>query len=246
MFSIALAPLLILLIAHGVDGKYLMSSQSKAVSRKQRARSRSSALHYEQRDVRTDIKDTKELEYNIKISVRSLKTVATAHSFLINPPLFEKAMSLNTSDVHLIKDVRNDLFRELQTVLHKGAWETQLPRIFMARGRPSPFLSDPFASSRFCEDYEASSSLSTDKSSVTVGKPPKNQVRHLRTAVCLTGVTRTMSREDIRNGFRYNFLAGWGRRDITTFAVLVDDAEEAPTHKKSIKEEAAGLLKAVG
>jgi hypothetical protein len=150
-------------------------------------------------------------------SLRVLHIITTVHAPLLSSTLRDLVNKLRpgntTSDVG--RKVLAAL-RQSMRIRNSGEFmdSTEVQKdIFSKRKqmKSSSFIDFPEASDKFCDD----------NSDPSVSGPP------LKTAVCLVGVPRTMIRPDVRDSFLHRFLAGWGLRSLSVFAVLVDTGSGA-------------------
>jgi len=177
----------------------------------------------------------------------SLGALATAHAPILRAELVSQArnLSLLAQDFAAANATRAELFSALRHAWgeatqveaatsdhHKVARaqtaedRTSLVKAyFEKRFECSPFALDPFASARFCRAQCEAVQDSENQGILRSWEP--------RTAVCLVGMARTMARPDVRDGLRFNLLAGWGDRHRGLFAVIArnttDEAE--PDHE---------------
>ena len=167
-------------------------------------------------------------------SLAALKLTAKVYAPLLQKSLLKQIMGLeepSTSSTAARRDNRTaiglavavELERSMKTLADRRYRETHgvknadfassmIAGMFNRRNQVSvsSFVEDPSATSTFCADYI---------------KLPRRSAP--RTAVCLVGVPRTMVRADVRDGFLYRFLAGWGSSTVSIFAVLVDVGDTA-------------------
>lgn len=192
----------------------------------------------------------------------SLGALAKAHAPILKVDLVSQArnLSLLAQDATAASAVRAKLFSALRhalgeaTQLEAATSDHEMDRApsrgrtahdrfsagasayFKRRLERSPFASDPFASSRFCK---AQCIAVQDSKKASAG----DRSWEPRTAVCLVGMVRTMTRPDVRDGFRFNLLAGWGDRRRGLFVVIARNAKD---EAEPDREQVEGFLGALG
>jgi len=144
-------------------------------------------------------------------SLRALKLVATVYTPLLSASLRKVVSDLRPDST--LNDAGHNILGALRESMRirnsgDGMDNTGVQRDFFLRHtkmKSSSFIDFPDAPDKFCRD---------NSDPLHVGPPSK-------TAVCFVGVTRTMNRPDVSESFLYRFLAGWGLRSLSLFAVLV-------------------------
>lgn len=145
-------------------------------------------------------------------SLRVLQIITTVHAPLLSAPLRDMVNKLRPGNA--TSDVGGKVLgalRQSMRIRNSGEGMDSIEvqkNIFSKRKqmKTSSFIDFPGASDKFCdENFDH-----------TENEPP------LKTAVCLVGVPRTIIRPDVRESFLHRFLAGWGLRSLSLFAVLVD------------------------
>jgi hypothetical protein len=152
-------------------------------------------------------------ERNANSSLRAFKLVAAVYAPLLSNSLRKAVSELGSETTSTSNDASHNVLGALRESMRirnsgDGMDNTGVQRDFFARHtkmKSSSFIDFPGATDKFCHDNNDPSH---------VGPP-------MKTAVCFVGVTRTMNRPDVSESFLYRFLAGWGLRSLSIFAVLV-------------------------